>query len=132
MASIVGVGNIELGIGESRWISCLFNRSFIDYSVFAFVRGDVMDDSFVFGRKEVPSDVFRYSLHFLTLLLKRYSILVELAVHEELWQFAVILLFSLVKLLSFWLRFKIYLLFVLSPSSRFQRNFNHGLLSLFD
>lgn len=49
MASIVGVGNIELGIGESWWISCLLNRSLIDDCIFAFVRGDVMDDSFVFG-----------------------------------------------------------------------------------
>lgn len=77
-----------------------------------------MDDSFVFGREEVPSNVLRYPLHFLTLLLKCYSVFVELPVHEEFWQFAVILLFPLIKLLSFGLRLKIYLLFVLSSSGR--------------
>ena len=57
MATIIGIGVVELGIGKDWRISGLFNGGLIDDCVFAFVGGDVVDDPFVFGGEQVPSDV---------------------------------------------------------------------------
>ena len=58
MATIIRIGGVEFGIGKGWRISGLFNGGFIDDCVFAFVGGDVVDDSFVLGGEQVPSDVF--------------------------------------------------------------------------